>query len=935
MTAFELYENEIRTLEAALASARVLEQSASIRLRNAQMTHAKQVKDLSGRVASLETDLRTAASAEPAATAPAGKTDVQIVKDHMAGEVRRAQATGAAAHRMTVNVGLGPDFYYGSQHHKDIRVMEQIAMKNASVAVRDVIARSASNLLLNYREIQAIARASGSGLIDDTRIRVFRNWVPRSLLSLARVVADQAFSETDAGDALNLYRLAIRLWGASILDQRAVLIFTELLEANKAWEEFCAFVEEAGLASRFPVQTALLRANVSMRTDGVSDAWLTPLNEQYVAAGVAPVSVEPGDSELLSRLRVVDAVPVQGGPLVTIMMPTFNGSAHIATAINSVLGQTWKNLELIVVDDFSDPAEWDAVRAMVPEDDRLTLVRLESNQGAYRARLRAFSMAQGEFVAVHDDDDWSHPQKIETQVRALLDDPDVIANMSNMTRIDQDGLFVRINDNPEFNQKNYSSMMIRADDVRRLGLWDDLNRAADAEFHDRIFAVTGKRVVSVPGPPLSFMRSRTGSLTSGEIRKGALDFGRQTYGLLYQNWHLHLKSGSSADAAAELDSSRGGRPFPVPENLLSGKRKPNFGKFDVIYCTDFRFPGGNSSLTNAELRAAKSAGLRVGVLQLSSPVLRAPRPFSAVIAETIAELDIPVVAMEDAAATRLLLVRNPTVLVYADNLQSNISADRTLVVANTAPMSVNGTEACYDLAVCRANAEAVFGAEVTVTPESPHTRKLLRALSPDVDLASFDWPGFIPDEHIASVVKKPSDRRPVLGRHSRDHRLKWPDTKAEIAATYAGGEAFETRILGGADTIKNLIDLSRTGATVHPFGSLPPRDFVNDVDFWVYMHSAQLVESFGMAALEAMSAGCVVVLPPYMEELFGRAAVYATTGTVRDVVQELWGNPAQFARQSEAALTIVQERFSTSAYVRRLKCTIENRDASVPEASVP
>ncbi|GAA5022801.1 hypothetical protein GCM10023258_13430 [Terrabacter aeriphilus] len=936
MTAEHLDQNEVRTLTAELAHLREREQSANVQLRNAQMTHAAQVAGLTDQLRTMEQRAEKAAAAlRCAAGAPttSAASQAQIIKDHVAAEIRRAQAIGASAPRMTVNVALGPDYFYGGQHHKDIRVMEQIAMRNASVAARDVIARSATNLLLGYKDVVTVSRSSQGGLIDDTRVRVFRSWHPRSLLSLARVVADQSFTQQDIDDALSLFRLTARLWGLSIFDQRATLIYAELLEAAGLHEELISVFRETNFEERFPVQVALLEHNHEMRSDQNAQHALRHLNRQLSAANIAPITVQAGGADLLERLEV-EAPSVTNGPLVTIMMPTYNGSAHILTAIKSVLAQTWANLELIVVDDHSDDSEWEYLKSVAPADERLTLVRLESNQGAYRARLRAFSMAKGEFVAVHDDDDWSHPQKVETQVKALIADPGMVANMSYMARVDEDGRFVRINDNPEFNQRNYSSLMIRADDVRRLGMWDDLNRAADAEFHDRIFAATGKRVASIETPPLSFMRSRQGSLTSGEIRKGALDFGRQTYGLLYQNWHLQLKSSIVPNEEVSVDFSSSERPFPVPQNFLSGQRRPRYEPFDVVYCTDFRFPGGNSSLTNAEIRAAHEAGLRVAVLQLSSPVLRAPRPFNAAVARTVSELRIPVLAMEDTVETRVLLVRNPSVLEYADNLQPNVVSQRTLIVANTAPMGINGDEACYDLERCRLNAQRAFGAPVTISPESPHTRSLLRILAPEVALADFDWPGFVFDRDIAHEPKHPARRQPVLGRHSRDHRLKWPDSKEEISATYIGGDRYETRILGGAGSIKSLIDLSVAGVQVHPFGSVEPRAFVSEVDFWVYMHSSQLIESFGMAALEAMASGCVVILPAYMEPLFGSAAIYATPAEVAGIVSASWADDASFQRQSELALAFVREHFSATAYIRRLRAVMAAAEESFAQAGV-
>ena len=907
-----LVTNELRSLRSELEQARSEAFSARIRLLNSKTAQVEAIERLT---AELE-EARARGKRLEGSLAVAAKAPQRTAAEIAEKEIKRVSGTGAAAHRMTVNVAVGPDFFFASQHHKDIRVIEQIALKNASLRARDVIARSATHLLLDYPDVRTIARLHAQGVIDRAHIAAFSGWLPRSLLSLARVVADQNLLTDDKADAVALYTMAVSLWGTSSLDMRSTLIYAEHLEEAQAVGELDHFAEAVDLATAYPVQKALLDANRARRTAGgqANTGWLDGLNHQLTQSDLTPIGITNGHGDLLSRLEV-SAPSVADGPLVSVLMPTHEGSKHILTAIRCVLNQTWRNLELIVVDDCSGGEHWDFLQQHAPKDDRLTLLRQDSNQGAYRARRRAFAQATGEFVTVHDDDDWSHPQKIETQVRHLLDHPDEVANMSYMVRIDEDGYFTRINDNPHFSQKNYSSMLTRTALVKRLGNWDDLNRAADAEFHDRVFAATGRRVTAVEGPPLSFMRSRSGSLTSGEIRRGGLDFGRQTYGLFYPLWHGEIRQAQKTATTVTFSPEQ--RPFPVPANLKPGQRRPDLGHLDIIYCTDIRFPGGNSSLTAAEMRAAHGAGLRVGLMHLSSPVLRAPRPVNEYLRETVAEFDIPLIALEDAVAASAVLVRNPTVLQYADNLRSLIKTKRVLVVANTAPLSMNGTDASYDIEAVARHAGKVFNAPVVISPESPHTRELLHLTAPDVPLGGSDWPGFVPDETLAAEPRHTHSRKPVVGRHSRDHRLKWPDTIEEIMAAYVG-DAFETTVLGGAQSIETIIDLKQHGVEVLPFGSIAPIEFLDGLDFWVYMHSSRLVESFGMSALEAMAAGCVVVLPPYMEPLYGSGAVYAEPAQVKALVGEIWGDDDRFRHHSEAAIATARHRFSANAYVIRL-----------------
>ncbi len=91
-------------------------------------------------------------------------------------------------------------------------------------------------------------------------------------------------------------------------------------------------------------------------------------------------------------------------PLVSVIVPLYNKRASVGRAVQSVLGQTWEDLELIVVDDGSDDGSSDILRFV--RDDRLRVVR-QDNQGVSVARNRGILEARGEFVAFLDaDDEW-------------------------------------------------------------------------------------------------------------------------------------------------------------------------------------------------------------------------------------------------------------------------------------------------------------------------------------------------------------------------------------------------------------------------------------------------------------------------------------------------------------------------------------------------
>jgi glycosyltransferase involved in cell wall biosynthesis len=106
-------------------------------------------------------------------------------------------------------------------------------------------------------------------------------------------------------------------------------------------------------------------------------------------------------------------------PLVSVVVPLHNGGATIARTLSSISRQTWREIEVVVVDDGSTDDGPDKVRAAAARDPRIRLVRQE-NGGVAAARNFGAAAAAGGFLAFVDADDLWAPEKIELQMQALL-----------------------------------------------------------------------------------------------------------------------------------------------------------------------------------------------------------------------------------------------------------------------------------------------------------------------------------------------------------------------------------------------------------------------------------------------------------------------------------------------------------------------------------
>lgn len=103
--------------------------------------------------------------------------------------------------------------------------------------------------------------------------------------------------------------------------------------------------------------------------------------------------------------------------LVAVIIPTYNRAQTLFTSVQSVLAQSYENIELIIVDDGS--TDETAEKIMQLSDARVRYIRQENNSGACAARNRGIREAKGQFIALQDSDDIWHSDKLEKQMALL------------------------------------------------------------------------------------------------------------------------------------------------------------------------------------------------------------------------------------------------------------------------------------------------------------------------------------------------------------------------------------------------------------------------------------------------------------------------------------------------------------------------------------
>jgi len=170
-------------------------------------------------------------------------------------------------------------------------------------------------------------------------------------------------------------------------------------------------------------------------------------------------------------------------PLVSVVVPTYARPEKLRRAVETVRAQTYRPIELVVVDDHSPEPAADALEEITLDDVSLTLVRHDQNRGGNAARNTGIRESTGEFVAFLDDDDRWEPAKIQRQIETFQSSPDSVGLVYTGARyIYDDGERVIANDIEGTvtrqilagaNVAEFSALIVRRSVIEQAGLPDE------------------------------------------------------------------------------------------------------------------------------------------------------------------------------------------------------------------------------------------------------------------------------------------------------------------------------------------------------------------------------------------------------------------------------------------------------------------------------
>jgi glycosyltransferase involved in cell wall biosynthesis len=298
-------------------------------------------------------------------------------------------------------------------------------------------------------------------------------------------------------------------------------------------------------------------------------AQLDNINQFLQAYGLSQLTLKnkhlpPSATNIICR----SAQRHEYGPLVSIIMTTYNAADFVLPAIDSLLAQSYTNIEIIIVDDASTDNTFAKLKQVSQQHSQVKVLALPHNAGTYVAKTIALSLAKGEFITCQDSDDWSHPNRIHLQLLPLLKDKALIATTSNWVRIAQNGTCYTRGAFP-LARLNPASPLFRKDQVlTTTGTWDLVKTGADSEFLKRLKLVFGRKSVMRVALPLCFGAHRVGSLmTAADTGHHAdcLNDDRQRYWQQWNLWHIATLTKGKKPIMPNINNFK--RAFIVPKAL--------------------------------------------------------------------------------------------------------------------------------------------------------------------------------------------------------------------------------------------------------------------------------------------------------------------------------------------------------------------------------
>jgi len=813
------------------------------------------------------------------------------------------------------------DYLRRAEAKKDLFALDATILRNDSLNGRELLAWRASRGRLDEQGIRGLAEVARSESFKQSARESIRTLLdPEWTLRLARIMLIQRARPDDVLTGLTLLDCLYDQPEAAKIVKTFGRLFFDIALAEGDVLLAKSLVDKKKL-NNSSIRTAMIDLNNPFCGPFCDPDWLTMFNQFYTEHNIEPICFFPDKSEDNGNIEPFDRVYCDvpagtiDGPLVTVIVTSFNPDEKLVTAVRSVLQQTYRNIEVLIIDDASTDAESHCYLEKCQQLDSRVSVHIQPvNGGTYIARNKGLSLASGEFVTGQDSDDWSHPRRIELQVQPLLQDAALPATQSLAIRCSSK---LKLgNEGRVLSDRCASSLMFRRKMIlEQLGDYDTVRKGADNELIHRIEAFFSREVIILK-KPLSLLRLTTEGISRKDFRPGWRHPARRAYHRAYEHWHEMIRN---KNVPAKCLHNKEKRFFPAPFSFLPENASGNYRHYDVVFAGDWVSDGGPQKSMLEEIRSLDVSGLKIGICDMEAFRFMTTSSIKTLCSEIRDMLHAGVieeVLLTDTVEVCLLIIRYPPILQFTPRNPSCWTINKAVLIANQAPCEADGSDLRYLTNECTDNAKNLFGVEPLWVPQGPHVRIAIEKLIPPSLLSSVNNPGIIDREKWVGTREKGRRSMLCIGRYSRDTPVKFPETKELMLEIYPSS-GYDVHFLGGVKSMEVLFGNKTVPRNwhVYPFGSVSPQQFLDSIDIFLYFDNSIIVEAFGRSILEAMASGCVLILPKKFEEVFGPGPIYCDSHQVKNELEKLQQDREYFRSRQELTRQTLTQSFTYQSFL--------------------
>jgi len=237
-------------------------------------------------------------------------------------------------------------------------------------------------------------------------------------------------------------------------------------------------------------------------------------------------------------------------PIVSVILPVYNGEIHLSECIESILSQTFRDFEFIIVDDASTDNTSQLLKEFAMKDNRIIIITHELNQKQTVAANTAIKHAKGKYLARMDADDIALPNRFELQVKCMEKNPNTGLLGSWVDIIDDNGKVLKTwytnNTSGHLNWDllfgagfAHSSVMMRRDLVNKVGCYQSIE-AEDYDLWSRLSRITNIANIQQVLQKKRVWQGQLGLKVPQETRECTLQIMQKNINHLLNNSNLDL-----------------------------------------------------------------------------------------------------------------------------------------------------------------------------------------------------------------------------------------------------------------------------------------------------------------------------------------------------------------------------------------------------------